>query len=48
MGPILLCAVTAAYLFVAIDFYRKGDVANAWVFLGYTFANGGFIYAAMK
>lgn len=46
-GPLLIL-VTVIYFGVAIEFYRKGDVAMAWVFLGYTIANGGFIYQAMR
>lgn len=48
MGTTLLVCVTTAYLFVAFDFFRKGDIAMAWVFAGYTLANGGFIYQALK
>lgn len=42
LGPLII--TTICYLLTAYGFYRDGNMGLAVAFLGYSFANFGFIY----
>jgi hypothetical protein len=45
LWPLLI--TTACYVVTAWGFYRQGDYGLCVAFLGYSFANAGFIYIAL-
>lgn len=48
MTLIPLVITTACYLWVAYGYWSQGQHGLAWAFLGYAWANGGFMYICLN
>jgi hypothetical protein len=44
MTLVPLLITTVCYLWVAVGFFQQGNVGLSLAFLGYSFANFGFLY----
>ena len=42
-----LIITTLCYLWVAYGYWSTGHIGLAWAFLGYAFAQGGFLYISL-
>jgi hypothetical protein len=47
MTLIPLIITTVCYLWVCYGYYSTGHYGLAWAFLGYAFAQGGFLYICL-
>lgn len=47
MTLVPLIITTVCYLWVCYGYYSTGHYGLAWAFLGYAFAQGGFLYICL-